>query len=280
MQDIITQRFIQCHKELLEKGVVRSSRQFALSLDYLPQSLSEILKGRRNVTVELTRKLVEHYKICPKFLYTGQGKILPTQEDEAKKDVLVVVADHNNNERIVHVPYAAQAGYGGQLTDPEYISELPTFTLPDQYFQSGTFRSFDVSGDSMEPTLFEGERVVCSFTEKDAWKHSIKSNHVYVVITQDDIVVKRVENKLQENGCFILNSDNEYYPPRIVPGDEVLELWSIKLKISHFMSSPKNIRNGLHVEMDELRNTLNSQNQLIQSLNSTIEKMLRQNRSR
>ena len=31
-----------------EEKRIKSSRQFALSLDYLPQSLSEILKGRRD----------------------------------------------------------------------------------------------------------------------------------------------------------------------------------------------------------------------------------------
>ncbi|MFT5385521.1 MAG: hypothetical protein ACI81W_002929, partial [Saprospiraceae bacterium] len=67
---IVTQRFIKCHNHLKEEGTVRSSRQFALSLDYLPQSLSEILKGRRDVTIELLRKAVEKYKINPVYIYT------------------------------------------------------------------------------------------------------------------------------------------------------------------------------------------------------------------
>lgn len=280
MQDIVTQRFIKCHDEILDRGIVRSSRQFALSLDYLPQSLSEILKGRRNVTVELTRKTIEKYNICPKFIFSGLGNPMEDASASDSNDVLVVVADTNNKERIVHVPFAAQAGYGGQLTDAEYISELPTFTLPDPYFQSGTFRSFDVCGDSMEPTLFQGDQVICSYTERESWRHSIKNNHVYVVITTDDIVVKRMDNRITLDGTFVLHSDNEYYPPRVVPVNEVLELWSITRKISPFMSSPMNIRNSLHLEIDELRNTLKSQNELIKSLNLTIEKMLRQNRSR
>ncbi len=280
MQDIVTQRFITCHNEVISKGLVRSSRQFAISLDYLPQSLSEILKGRRNVTIELARKAVEKYNICPSYLFIGHGAPFQCDDEATNKDVLVVVADKHNEERIVHVPYAAQAGYGGQLTNPEFIGELPTFSLPDPYFQSGTFRSFDVSGDSMEPTLYEGERVICSFTEKESWRHSLKNNHVYVLITRDDIVVKRLENRIDINGTLLLHSDNDYYPPREVPINDVVEIWSIKMKISHFMSSPKNIRNALHCEIDQLRDTLKTQNDLIKSLNQTIEKMLRQNRSR
>ena len=280
MQDIVTQRFITCHNEVIARGLIRSSRQFALSLNYLPQSLSEILKGRRNVTIELARKAIEKYELCPTFLFVGQGSPFRCPDENPTNDVLVVVADENNEERIVHVPYPAQAGYGGQLTNPEFIGELPTFSLPDPYFQSGTFRSFDVSGDSMEPTLYEGERVVCSFTEKESWKHSLKNNHVYVIITSDDIVVKRMENRIHLNGTILLLSDNDYYPPREIPIEEVLEIWSIKLKISHFVSSPKNIRNALHSEIDQLRDVLKSQNDMIKGLNATIEKMLRQNRSR
>ena len=68
MNSVITQRFIKCHNHLREENRVRSSRQFALSLEYLPQSLSEILKGRRDVTIELLRKAVEKYKINPVYV--------------------------------------------------------------------------------------------------------------------------------------------------------------------------------------------------------------------
>jgi len=57
--NIVTERFIKCHNLLKEENRIRSSRQFALSLDYLPQSLSEILRGRRDVTIELLRKAVD-----------------------------------------------------------------------------------------------------------------------------------------------------------------------------------------------------------------------------
>ena len=71
MNNVVTQRFIKCHDKLREEKRIKSSRQFALSLEYLPQSLSEILKGRRDVTIELLRKSVERYQINPVYIYTG-----------------------------------------------------------------------------------------------------------------------------------------------------------------------------------------------------------------
>ena len=73
MKNVVTKRFVECHDELKKEKKIKSSRQFALSLDYLPQSLSEILKGRRDVTLELLRKATEMYNINPNYLFLGEG---------------------------------------------------------------------------------------------------------------------------------------------------------------------------------------------------------------
>ncbi|MCB0641957.1 MAG: peptidase S24, partial [Phaeodactylibacter sp.] len=192
MSNIVTQRFIKCHDKLKETAQVRSSRQFAMELDYLPQSLSEILKGRRDVTIELLRKAVERFKVNPVYIYTGEGPMFMTEADQNSFRLLTIVTNNQDDERIVHVPVPAQAGYAGELMDPTFIEELPTFSLPDYKYQVGTHRSFDVAGDSMEPTLFEGDKVICSFLEPNLWESSLKDNFVYVIVTRGDVLVKRI----------------------------------------------------------------------------------------
>jgi len=86
-------------------------REFARSLDYLPQSLSEILKERRDVTIELLRKAVAVYKFNPVYIYTGQGPLYMTEEGDTSFRVLTVVTNSANDERIVHVPVPAHGGY-------------------------------------------------------------------------------------------------------------------------------------------------------------------------
>jgi len=262
MQDPVTQRFVLAHNELLASNVVRSSRQFALRLDYLPQSLSEILKGRRKVPLELIRKMCLEFNVCSRYLIEGLGAPFKEENPEGDNSVLMVVTDTQNNEKIVHIPYAAQAGYGGQLANPEYFDELPKYSLPFDNFHGGTYRSFEIAGDSMEPTLYQGEKLVCAFIEADSWISRVKNSHVYIVITEDDIVVKRVENRIAIDQTIVLHSDNDFYPPRIVPASEIREFWYPRLKMSSFMD------------------TLSSQNSMIKELNSTIEKLLKQNRSR
>jgi phage repressor protein C with HTH and peptisase S24 domain len=274
MNNVVTQRFIKCHDKLREEKRIKSSRQFALSLEYLPQSLSEILKGRRDVTIELLRKSVERYQINPVYIYTGDGPMFMSEEDHKSFRVLTIVTNSQEDERIVHVPVPAQAGYAGELSNPIFIQDLPSFTLPDYKFKVGTHRSFDVSGDSMEPTLFEGDKVVCSFLEPTLWETSIKDNYVYVIVTRGDIVVKRVFNKLKEGKYLEVQSDNNFYDAYQISISDIREMWYVRAKISPFLPSPANTQNIVRDEVKQLQNIINKQNHLIYNLNETIKKLV------
>lgn len=268
--NVVTERFIKCHNRLKEENRIRSSRQFALTLDYLPQSLSEILRGRRDVTIELLRKSVDKFRINPVFIYTGEGPMFMSEAGNESFRVLTIVTDPKDDERIVHVPVPAQAGYAGENTDPTFIQELPHFTLPDYKYKSGTHRSFDVSGDSMEPTLFEGDKVVCSFVEPDLWQSSLKDNYCYVIVTRGDVLVKRVINEVAEKKGITLQSDNAFYDHQFVAMSDVREVWYVRAKISPFLPSPKNLQNNFREEIKQLHAMLNKQSELIVGLGKTM----------
>ena len=274
MNSIVTQRFIKCHDSIREEKRVKSSRQFALALDYLPQSLSEILKGRRDVTIELLRKAVEKYQMNPVYLYTGEGPMFMSEEDHKSFRVLTIVSNGQDDERIVHVPIPAQAGYAGDMATPTFIQDLPSYTLPDYKYKVGTHRSFDVSGDSMEPTLFEGDKVICSFLEPTLWETAMKDNYVYVIVTRGDIVVKRAFNHLKEEKHIKAHSDNNFYQPYEIPIGDIREVWYVRAKISPFLPSPMNIQNMLRDEVRELKMIVNRQNGLIQNLNDTMNRLM------
>lgn len=274
MNSIVTERFINCHNKLRKELRVRSSRQFAMHLEYLPQSLSEILKNRRDVTIELLRKAIEVYKMNPVYLFTGNGPMFMKEEEHKNFRVLTIVTDAQNDERIVHVPIPAQAGYASESSDPTFVQELPTYTLPDYKYKVGTHRSFDVAGDSMEPTLFEGDKVVCSYIEPTLWETAIKDSYVYVFVTKGDVLVKRVANKIKEDKTLILISDNAYYEPYQIKISDINEIWYVRAKISPFLPSPGNLKNMLRGEIDELRKTIQNQSKIIESLYKTIETLV------
>ena len=275
MNSVVTQRFIKCHDKLKEGNLIRSSRQFALSLDYLPQSLSEVLKGRRDVTIELVRKAVERYKLNPMYLYTGSGPMFMSNEDMKSFKLLTVVTNQHQENLIIHVPSQLHHKYVECINKPNFIQELPKFRLPDFQYDSGVFRSFDIVGDDMEPTLFIGEKVVCSFVEPELWELGIKSNFVYTIVTKSAIYTRRIQNKLdQPISVLELVPDNNGYSSVTVNVSDILEIWLIKTKICPF--APGNVlsRIGLKDEIKDLRQVINQQSKMLNTLQSTIDQMV------
>jgi len=178
MQNPVTERFIACHNKLKEDKKVASSRQFALAINTAPQSLNQVLKGKR---------------------MAGVG---PMFKDEIEED------RHVKEDKIMYVPIAAHAGYCDQFHEEVTQEDLEFFSLPGYQPCYGEHRCFDVAGDSMEPTLFTGDKIICSLVSSNNGYNCIRDNYVYVVITHNDILVKRVTNRLRQEGVLYLNSDN------------------------------------------------------------------------
>jgi hypothetical protein len=273
MNNVVSQRFIKCHNKLREEKRVRSSRQFALSLDYLPQSLSEILKGRRDVTIELLRKAIATYKMNPVYIMTGDGPMFMTEETNQSFRVLTTIQTPNEDELIVHVPLPAQSVYASELGDPSFVQDLPTYSLPDYKYKVGTHRSFDVPGDSMEPTLFEGDKVVCSFLEPTLWESGIKDNYAYIIVTRSDVAIRRVRNFISENKELELFADNNFYESYRVSLSDLREIWYVRARITPFLPSPQNIQRYVQDEMKELKETIAAQTKLINRLSAAVDRL-------
>lgn len=135
--------------------------------------------------------------------------------------ILATTVDKTNKELIEYVPHAARAGYVAGYADPEFIANLPLFSLP-HLPQDRKFRMFTISGDSMLP-IADGSMIVCSYLED--WSN-IKDGTASIVVTRNDgIVFKVVHNKIKETKTLKLESLNVLYKPYEVDVNEVLEVW-------------------------------------------------------
>ena len=266
MASIVSQRFVQCHLQLKEEGRIRSSRQFALALDYHPQNLSEIVKGKRDVPLDVIRRAYETFGINPIYLYTGQGDMFVHENEASVLKTLTVVQNQEGEECIVHIPIPAQAGYcQQQYVDPDFFSGLPTYRMPGVPQNQGQLRSFDIQGDSMMPFLKEGDVVICSYLSPHDWNHSIADNHVYVIVTQSGLMVKRIENHLERHRHLMLRSDNAAYKDYRLNVSEIREIWKVRHLISKF--------DHQRVAPDSLNETISQQSALITKLTYQIEKL-------
>ena len=100
----VTERFVATLRGMKKEGVISSFRQFALSVDYLPQSVSEIINGRRDVSLEVLRKSIALYNMNPVFLFTGDGPPFITNEVSKDGRFQTIVTDHNHQKKVIFIP--------------------------------------------------------------------------------------------------------------------------------------------------------------------------------
>src|SRR6202012_2946121 len=147
--------------------------------------------------------------------------------------ILSISVDKDDNENIELVPMKASAGYLNGYADPEYVAQLPKFYLP--MFKNGTFRAFEIKGDSMLP-LPSGTTIIGEYVEN--WT-DVKTGETYVVVSKSDgIVYKRAGNKYRDSKKLKLVSDNPVYEPYEINGEDILEIWRAKGYLSMQMPEP------------------------------------------
>jgi transcriptional regulator with XRE-family HTH domain len=149
--------------------------------------------------------------------------------------VLAITVDKNEKENIELVPMKASAGYLNGYADPEYLEELPKFQLPILP-QNGTYRAFEISGDSMLP-MPSGTIVIGKYLERP---EEVKNGKTYVIVSgKEGVVYKRVFNYIHENGKLFLVSDNKSYQAYDIHVSDLLEIWEAKAFISLQFPDPK-----------------------------------------
>ncbi|MBK8486792.1 MAG: LexA family transcriptional regulator [Chitinophagales bacterium] len=196
------------------------------------------------------------------FLNTDLSKPVIATWPEAYRPVVVTV-DEAGDDNIVMVDTKAAAGYPTRFLEPEYYKELPAFKLPGTDYRNGTFRCFQIEGDSMTDTLHNGDSVIGRFCDNHF--RDVRQGFIHVIVTADQVLVKRVINHADTDHKLILLSDNEAYPPIEVDIDEVKEIWYVKSKLSTYMPVKKN-------DLDRLIGDLSMQVQMLKQRLDVMER--------
>lgn len=152
-----------------------------------------------------------------------------------------------------------EAAAGGGAINSDYFDEADVMRLPASMLPRTSAKRLciSVSGESMEPTIYDGTRIVVRLLDRSEWAR-IRSGEVYVVTDREgNSYVKRLRNNLETSGRLILTSDNpnqRKYTPLPLMEDEISNVWTVELVISDIVPpSERDQIDDLRDEMRELR---------------------------
>ena len=204
-------------KELADKKNI-SLNKLGLLIDSSGAAVSGWVKGK-NFNIDKLSKLAEVLNTSADYLLTGEGS--------PEKTNIVVFDDLDQNtmnvdDTFVKIPqykigFSAGGGHVFYVDEIEDASEAG-FKL--SFFNAlgvnpRNCKRFKVEGNSMEPTLNDGDCILVDCTPLPNFK-SIIDNKIYCFSFNGELKIKRLFKKM--NGDLIIHSDNAAY------GEDILHL--------------------------------------------------------
>lgn len=229
---IVNQRFKTVFEELERRRMIKGKSDIAKSLGTYNHVVNSILKGQRNVTVDQLGKLFTTYEVNSNFLFgLSEEMFLPSAKNQDKLPSRSLQERlYSGRQNISLVPSRAMAGYAMEYQDKEYLEGFQKFSVPGL---EGELVAFEISGDSMMPTITNGDVVVCEPLQRG---EPLRDNQVYVIVT-DVVVAKRIQQVKEGDRIsqLLLISDNgAVYKPYEVDLEEIRQILKVKCRLTSY----------------------------------------------
>lgn len=208
-----------------------SAYQLAKNLGYEgPQKLYKLVQNKSKPGYETLMDILGNYpELRAEWLMRGDEPMIRTvrapaalKSKGASPGMPYATVDDQDDEAIRIVSKKAEAGYVLARDGEDGTEELETIRIPG--YRGKTVRAFEVAGNSMQPTISQGDLVIASFTER---LDLIQPKQVYVVVTHDQLMVKRLRGPVKKNEPIELISDNRFYDSFFLPQKDLKELWQV-----------------------------------------------------
>ncbi len=136
------------------------------------------------------------------------------------------------------VPVYAHAGYLTGYADKEFLEELPKHYITVDRYVRGKYRSFEISGDSMNngdinEAMPHGTIATGREVKRELWTSKLHNhqwpNWIFVHRTEG-VIAKQIAHQDIKNGVLVLrslNPDKDRYPDFEVELDEIQQIYNV-----------------------------------------------------
>jgi transcriptional regulator with XRE-family HTH domain len=212
--------------------VVRSSRgltqqEMAELLGISRPSVTQLEGGRHQPSSEVLETIVEKLEVSRNWLWFGNGSM-----DEYTRMSSNTKALGDLDERpyidVKFVTCKVRGGFMDMMDDGSGYDSLDNVRVYDpspDMFRPGTL-GFEIDGDSMEPQLRSGMRVVGVQVALEDIKYA--TSGVYVVAFANQLTIKRIkDNEILERRSLVLHADNPQAGSLRVAAEDIRAMWKV-----------------------------------------------------
>lgn len=229
-QSTVSQKFAKFVEHLKNSGQIVSYARFAKSLNYSPQSLNEILKGRRDVTIEILRKFFVQYRINPNEIFDTQSRISGhtiKQNNEGNKPIFTPVKLIESQKTLEWIR---------NYDKTEFYEQLPQFHIPLFIQEGDHLFCYKYNEDTMGPTLMFNDWLIIQ--QKKNIENLIPKR-LYVILCSYGLLTRRLSLMTEDHTALILENDDGNIIKQKVKLNDILTVFEIKARISRTASLQK-----------------------------------------
>ncbi len=214
--------------------VLRSARgltqqQMADLLGISRPSVTQLEGGRHQPSNEVLETIVGKLEISRNWLWFGNG---PMDEFSAVGGDAKLLGDVEENDYLdvklvtckVRGSFMDMMDDGGQPFST--LSTVRIYEPTPEMYKPGTL-GFEINGDSMEPQLRSGMRVVGVQVPLEDIKYA--TSGVYVVAFANQLTIKRIkDNEIFERHSLVLHADNPQAGSLRVAAEDIRAMWRVR----------------------------------------------------
>ena len=217
----ITKRFIETYKSMGLNGYKMNKACPVLS----KQKISNIENGKHEVSLDMLTAFFETYPdVNREYILIGKGN--PVVDAQTKNESNVVKVSPYLQDALVkvqYVPIDAMASFVESLYDTAY--EIDSYgVMPEEgEVLDSSYMVFQVCGDSMEPTIPDGAKILVRRIDEGLWD---SVSGVVVIVYGKTLSVKRVlKNSLFLDNILTLKADNPKHGQLDIERREIRGMW-------------------------------------------------------
>ena len=193
-----------------------SQAAFATQFQMTQTTYSQYETEKRSVPDDFKAQLAERYGINLHWLITGQGSMHIGENPETSAFTHVRASDDiredvlKDSVVVAMTSLRVSAGPGQDWSEADVTGEklcIPK-RVARRYPRNSDFAGAQVVGDSMEPTLHDGEPVVYV-------REFIQGDGIYVLAVNGELLVKRLQFDRIFNRLHIISDNTKYRPVEI-----------------------------------------------------------------